>query len=228
MLHDTDCTSCRSLDPNNCKGGKYLCTSHREFISARTLAVHCPDFKEVMGRCACDKEAMRKNSKNHGYYVMTAISSVLGLPEDNQYMILFKKLRDEIMSSSLDTTIPDVEEEDKEASYAILINRYEEAGPTIAEAIQNNPNAYEICKYYEQVFLKDFVKFMLQEKYTEAAILYFNFVIPGIKNALTKEYVAEKNEDQTIEPVEEEIEVLETPDFVNEESVEVVTESTRK
>lgn len=153
---DADCADCRSLDPNNEYQGRFYCEKKKQYVSARARI--CSMAAEVMGRPNCDKNAFRKISKDHGYYVITAISEILELPENNEYMCAFEYLRD--------TILPSKEE------YKGFIDDYEVDGPTLANLLENDEDAQNYAEYLRAAYLNGLVSLFCEDRISDAMTLY--------------------------------------------------------
>ena len=153
---DADCSYCRYLDPNNEYNGKFYCEKKKIYVSAR--ANLCSYAAEVMGRPNCDKEKLRQISKSHGYYVVTAITEILGLSEDNGYMETFKYLRDVVLPAN--------------EEYQGFIDDYEEDGPALAELIKKDDNSQEYAEYLRVNYLNRLISLFCQDRIDDAIALY--------------------------------------------------------
>ena len=131
---DADCSYCRNLQPYDEKNGKFYCEKKHEYVSARARI--CSMAAEVMGRPNCDKEALRRISKEHGYYVVTAITEILGLSEDNEYMETFKYLRDVILP--------------RREEYQSFIDDYEIDAPCLAELLRCDDERNNYAEYLDK------------------------------------------------------------------------------
>ena len=178
---DADCSYCRYLRPSDEKKGKFYCEKKREYVSAR--ASICSMAAEVMGRPNCDKEALRRISKSHGYYVVTAITEILGLSEDNEYMETFKYLRDVIL--------PTREE------YQSFIDDYETDGPCLAELLRCDDDGNNYAEYLRVAYLNGLVSLFCQDK-IDAAMMLCNSML----NAIKKRYGYKREEVNTRKLVE--------------------------
>lgn len=161
---DADCSYCRSLRPDDEKNGKFYCEKKREYVSARARL--CSMAAEVMGRPNCDKERLRKISKEHGYYVVTAITEILELPEDNEYMETFIYLRDTVM--------PRMKE------YQGFIDDYETDAPHLADLLRYDEDREGYAEYLMEVYLSEFVR-LISESSIDEAIATYSSMLDAIK-----------------------------------------------
>ena len=138
---DADCSYCRYLCPNDEKKGKFYCEKKREYVSARARL--CSMAAEVMGRPNCEKESLRRISREHGYYIVTAVTEILDLDSDNEYMNRFRHFRDVVLSNN--------------KCYQDFIDEYDSIGPEIAERIKSDPESQVYAEYLRVCFLDQFV-----------------------------------------------------------------------
>lgn len=153
---DADCTSCRYLIDTDYKDGKYYCEKKHEYVSANDRI--CGMAAEKMGRCESDKKRLRNYSKDHGYYVVTAITEILGLPEDNDYMETFVYLRDVVMT--------------RMEEYQGFIEDYENDGPHLADLLRYDEDREGYAEYLIEVYLSEFVRLISGNSVDEAVATY--------------------------------------------------------
>lgn len=153
---DADCSDCRNLNPNDEYQGKFYCKKKRQYVSAR--GSRCSMAAEVMGRPNCEKAKLRKISKEHGYYVVTAITEILKLKEDNEFMESFRYLRDVILPTN--------------EEYKKFIDEYELDGPALADLIRNDEEAQDYAEYLRVTYLNAVVSLFCQDEIYEAISLY--------------------------------------------------------
>lgn len=178
---DADHTDCRYLDPTKKCNGKVWCSKHKEYVAANgkirdKSADYCNDAAEVMGRSTSEKQALARYSKSHGYYVVTAITEVLGLPEDNKYMESFIYLRDVILPAN--------------EEYHGFIDDYEIDGPELADLIRKDEKAEEYAEYLRVAYLNRLISLLSQGRIDEAITLYTS-MLDAIKEkyGYSREYV---------------------------------------
>lgn len=153
---DADCSDCRYIHLDDEYKGMFYCEKKKDYVSARARI--CSMAAEKMGRSTSEKNAARRISKDHGYYVITAISEILGLPEDNEYMCAFKYLRDVILPS--------------DEEYEEFIDDYEEDGPALATLLKDDENAQEYAEYLRSTYLNGVVSLFCQNQIYDAMALY--------------------------------------------------------
>lgn len=153
---DADCSYCRELNSNDEYKGKFYCSKKKQYVSAR--GSRCSMASEVMGRSDSEKKRLRDISKAHGYYVITAISNILGLDNDNEYMSAFVYLRDVIMPAS--------------DEYKSFIDDYETDGPALASLLSNDEGALDYAEYLRVTYLNGVVSLFCQDRVFDAVSLY--------------------------------------------------------
>ena len=174
---DADCSYCRYLRPSDEKKGKFYCEKKREYVSAR--ASICSMAAEVMGRPNCDKEALRRISRSHGYYVVTAITEILDLDSDNIYMSSFRYLRDVILPNMID--------------YQDFIAEYDSIGPAIAERLKSDPESQTYAEYLRVCFLDQFVA-QFESNSIDTSIATYSQMFEQLKDryGISKENIEQK------------------------------------
>ena len=165
-----DCADCAYMDPKNeglgKEEGKFLCENKRlhgsyVYVSARRDACACPGFLEASwSRGSMDKDRWRKKSKEHGYYVVTAICEILGFEESSEVSVCFEFLRDCYMVCN--------------PQYQPFIDEYEEIGPAIAESLKQDENAKAIAADLFRRNLFQMVRFAAGEEYDRACQEYLD------------------------------------------------------
>lgn len=155
---DADCSYCRELNPNSEDKGKFYCEKRREYVPATRSVFTCNYRAEAMGRSQTEKNRLRKISKAHGYYVVTAISNILGLDNDNEYISAFVYLRDVIMPAS--------------DEYKSFIDDYETDGPALASLLSNDEGALDYAEYLRANYLNGVVSLFCQDRIFDAVSLY--------------------------------------------------------
>lgn len=159
-----DCSDCYWMGINENKDGKFPCSNRKssyDFVSARQDK--CNYFGEALfsKRSNTDRERMRKISKQHGYYIMTVLSKMVGISEDNIYMQQFMYLRDVIMES--------------DSKYDKYVEKYELVGPIVAQHIEKYNNI-DFCRYLFSEYLDEFLLHMINNQYDIAVRTYFNMI----------------------------------------------------
>ena len=163
---DSTCCDCCYMDENPKSNGKFKCTNSRKSgydeVSANMRV--CPAASEAWTsrRSSAERRELSNISRKHGYYVLTAISKILGLAEDNIYMDYFMYARDYIMPNNSD--------------YSVLLEEYENVGPEIASALENDPKNEEYCEYLRETYLERFYELGKARYDMEAILKYFEMI----------------------------------------------------
>lgn len=173
MWGDYDCAMCAYMEGSADKHGKFKCECARKSgtladkdgrVYADSSARNCDRFLEgridSYGQKA--KREISRDARRHGYYVVTAVTNILGLPEDNRYMMTFQYIRNVIMPS--------------EEQYSALIEYYEKNGPRIAEAINNYENKEEFAQGIIDEYLDQFATMVESKQNFEAILFYFRML----------------------------------------------------
>lgn len=155
---DAVCSYCRELCPNIEKNGKFYCSKTKTYVSANQSVFACNYRAESMGRSQTEKNNLARISKSHGYYVITAISEILGLDPENEYMCAFKYLRDVVMPAS--------------DEYTDFIADYDIDGPVLADSLRNDEEAADYAEYLRSQYLNGFVSLFCENQIAEAVSLY--------------------------------------------------------
>ena len=166
------CCDCAYMDTNEGEGkniGKYPCTNKRikdKYVSARKVVrggdyPFCPGFLEAFStRGEWEREQYMKESKRHGYYVLTAIKDILGLDEHEVRFNKFVYLRDVIMPK-LDPK---------------FVSEYEFYGPILADELKSDDFSKEAATYYLTEFVYEVINCIDEEKYERAIEIYKSMI----------------------------------------------------
>lgn len=176
---DATCCDCCYMDINPKTNGKFKCTNSRRSgyseVSANMRVCSAASEAWTSRRSSAERRELSNISRKHGYYVLSAISKILSLEENNKYMDYFVYVRDYIMPYNPD--------------YSILIKEYETVGPVIAEALENDPNRFEFCEYLRDNYLEDFYKLGKERYDMEAILKYFEMIaIMKVHYGIKSEY----------------------------------------
>ena len=98
-------------------------------VSARLRKCSCYGETFYSSRSQTERDSLERNSKSHGYFIITAFSKILGLEEDNKFINAFAYIKDEVM--------PNVEE------YQGFLEEYEATGPTLSEKLLAEEDAFD-------------------------------------------------------------------------------------
>lgn len=164
MAWDTKCADCICLNVESEKNGKYLCTNPKSKFFGQmvegTKSVHdCGEYHlSVSRRSGLEARQIIANSRKYGYYVVTAITKILGLEENNKYIAAFSYVKDVVM--------PSVEE------YHSFIEEYDTTGPKVAEKLIEDEDAYDYAELLRVAYLEEFYELVNLERVDEAISVY--------------------------------------------------------
>lgn len=187
MAWDSTCADCRWLDANGEKDGKYPCTNSKsgyKVVSARMRKCGCYGEMFYSSRSQTERDMLERNSKSHGYFIVTAITQILGLEEDNKYLQTFAYLKDEVM--------PNVEE------YQSFLEEYETNGPRISEELKSQEDAYEYAELLKMAYLEDVAELTAMNRPDDAISTFKDMYEMlrqdfGIKRAVPKPQMKQLN-----------------------------------
>lgn len=138
MALESFCAACTYLDECSNYDGKYFCERKGEYLYA--CDAKCYNFCEAYSRSNSSRENMYENSRSHissGCYITTIMCKLLGMNDNNYYLQTLRNFR-----NRMKTNINDLP----------LLVLYDQIGPMIAEAIENDENgeqiAYTLFKRY--------------------------------------------------------------------------------
>jgi len=162
MKYCCDCAYMDTVEGEGKNVGLYPCTNKKikdKYVSARKVAKggyepFCPGFLEAFNhtRCEWDREQYMKESKRHGYYIVSAITKLLGLETDNEYLTSFQYLKDVVL--------PILNPE--------LIEEYDRIGPELADKLLGEDNNVELASYLLYKYLVDMCERIQDREYYEA------------------------------------------------------------
>jgi hypothetical protein len=155
---DADCSYCSNLNPNDERKGKFWCEAKKEYVSARGSL--CRDKHEVMGRSSTMKKNLRDVSKAHGYYIVTVITKLLELGNDNDYLATFQYVRDVMLP--------------RMPFYDDFVEDYDKFGPLLADEILADENNYEYATKLVRSYLNNFVYLINHNRVDEALDIYIS------------------------------------------------------
>ena len=162
------CCDCAYMDTNEGEGkniGKYPCTNKRvkdNYVSARKVVRggDSPFFffflEAFWSRGEWEREQYMKESKRHGYYVVSAVCEILGLEDKTSYLNRFIYFRDIILPELCPS----------------IISQYEFYGPIFAEKIRGEENKEEIASCIFDYYIFDMVNCIKNEKYQDALNIF--------------------------------------------------------
>lgn len=180
MAWDSTCADCRWIDIVGEKDGKYPCLnpkSEYKMVSARMRKCSCYGETFYSSRSQTERDSLERNSKSHGYFIITAFSKILGLEENNKFISAFAYIKDEVM--------PNVEE------YQGFLEEYEATGPTLSEKLLAEEDAFDYAEMLRIAYLEEFVELVCMERADDAISLYkdmYDMLLQdfGVKRAYQK------------------------------------------
>lgn len=180
MAWDSTCSECTYIGVLGENKGKYPCynpKSGQKVVSARRPKCDCFCPIGVSKRTTREARELEANSRKYGYFVVTAISQILSLDEDNMHIKAFAYLKDEVM--------PNVPE------YQSFLEEYEINGPKVSEALLNAEDAYDYAEMLRVAYLEDVTELVMLEKPDEAITVFkgmYDILLDefGIRRAVPK------------------------------------------
>lgn len=171
------CADCAYRAPGIKKNGKFPCTNSRSGYSevpATQPASYCSVFCDAMGSTYStrEKEEAYRASKKHGWFITTAISDILGLGMDNEYMDAFGYIRE--------VYVPEV------GYQRDFFETYDIEGASFADEMYADENREMYAEYLKETYLDSFVSLVKENKNDEAIDLYIA-MYNGIKTKYTFE-----------------------------------------
>lgn len=116
-----------------------------------------------------------------GCYITTIVCNILGYDDNCELLMLLRSFRENYLKKK------------KNINYFNLLLEYDEIGPKISMAIQNEKNNYKLCLGILKFFLIPCVEYIKIDKYDEAINCYKNMV-EHLKETLNIEPIAIKSE----------------------------------
>ena len=187
MAWDSTCSECTYIDVSGENKGKYPCTNPKsgfKVVSARKGKCGCFCAIGVGKRTTMEARELENNSRKYGYFIVTAITEILGLEEDNKYLQTFAYLKDEVM--------PNVEE------YQSFLEEYETNGPRISEELKKQEDAYDYAELLKIAYLEDVAELTIMERADDAISTFKDMYEMlrqdfGIKRAVPKPQMKQLN-----------------------------------
>lgn len=158
------CADCYHMDECPNREGLFKCLNSRKslynYVSARRLAVGCAGFGEAWQsrRGERAREEYMAISRKHGYYLVTAISEILNVPEPNEYLSCFQYIRDVYMP--------------EKPLYQGFIDEYEYLAPNLSSKLMSDANVDYYAAYLLAFYLEPFVSLVHEGQYEEASKQY--------------------------------------------------------
>lgn len=159
------CSDCAYRAPGILKNGKFPCTNRNsgyKEVPATQNASYCRVFCNALGSTYStrEKEEAYRASKSHGWFIVTAISDILGLGLDNDYMNTFGYIRE--------VFIPEF------GYQADFIEDYETVGKEVAESLYKDENREDYAEYLVENYLNSFVSLVKSNENERAVDLYID------------------------------------------------------
>ena len=139
-------------------GGKYWCEKKGQDRSAADPK--CYRFCEAYSRSNYARENMYDNSKNSnsGCYLTTIMCKLLDFPDNNYYLNTLRKFRDEVMKTN--------------SKYIPLLLVYDNIGPMISHAMENDKHGKEIASAFFTHYIVPSVTAIEEDKDETAINIY--------------------------------------------------------
>lgn len=161
MFFDQDCSTCAYLDSKkgNDKGKFYCERNHYDVPASQNK---CDKYCSIMSykRSTSEANELYRNSRAHGYYVLTALTIILNLDNNNEYLESFKYLKDYVLPQSNEG----IE----------FINKYDEFGPEIADNLYNDESNISYSIYLLDCYIKPMTNYIKNNQYKEAFNIFKN------------------------------------------------------
>lgn len=160
-MFDYECSDCCYMDINPTKDGKFKCDNRKsgyDFVYADKDK--CDYFAECFtwNRPSSDRRTLREISRNKRRYIMTAMSEILGLPEENPYSVSCGEMIYEYIIPNQDV-------------YDEFITKYDTYGPVLADLLRRDPERKNVCEYILYL-LGDYVCLVNHGNFPEAITIY--------------------------------------------------------
>ena len=160
MAWDSTCSECTYIDTLSENKGLYPCTNKRsgyKVVSARKPKCNCFCAIGVGKRTTKECRDLERNSKENGYFIVSAITEILNLI-DKTALTAFEYIKDVYMPTK--------------DEYASFLTEYEDKGATVADSLRNDEKAYEVAAYFYDNYLIEFSALVELGDYDAASILY--------------------------------------------------------
>lgn len=155
------CADCVWMGETPNKDGLFKCTncaSGYDAVSARMQA--CRSFTEAFNsrRSESQREGFMGISRSHGYYIVTVVTTILGIEDQASYLSNFAYFRDQMMPLII-------------GGEEWLLD-YDCYGPDIADKIKNAPNALEVAQKLFDNYIKPFNTYFEENMFDDALVIY--------------------------------------------------------
>lgn len=173
------CSDCTWMTENEVGNGKFACESecpHKE-VYADKSAGDCSRFTSAMRRSSRRKEELY-NISRRSHYIITAISDILNLGDDNKYHAAFEYMRD--------VYIPVIGEEGQ-----IFMEEYNELGTICAEKLKNDEDNETYAEYLRSTYLDNFAS-LIKINNNQAAFEVYNQMFATVKEKYSLKWDVKK------------------------------------
>lgn len=157
------CCDCYYMAETMTKDGKFKCENCRSsYDYVYPMDQKCYQFGEIFNsrRCESDKERLIRESKAARRYIVTIVSSLLGLAPDNKHASAFNYVREVILPST---------EEGLE-----FLEDYDTNGIKVAKCLLDDYNRQSVAEWILYHFLTPFTKCVEENNIDEALFIYNN------------------------------------------------------
>lgn len=154
--HCSECTYLK-IEDGDTKGGKFWCKYH-EWVYADEI--ECGNFCRAYSRPSEVSASAERYSKDHRYYILTAICKLLGMDHYNIHLDALRNLSDNYLSRC------DLGKD--------LLKKYDIIGPKVASYIENSPYSLSIAETLLQNFIIPTTNYVEHNDFKKATRLYIH------------------------------------------------------
>lgn len=163
-MYEAYCAACTYMGENlDC--GKYWCEMKGE--NRKASDPKCYNFCEAYGRSNSARENMYNNSNSSGCYLTTIMCKLLNYPDDNYYLNILRKFRDDTMKQN--------------PKYFPLLLTYDFIGPMISYELEKDPNGKVIANTFFNRYITKSVS-AIEEGKNETAISIYKAMTEELAN----------------------------------------------
>lgn len=171
MAYEAYCAACTYLGENADSYGKYYCRYKGDRYACDPK---CGLYIEAYSRSSSARENMYDNSRNHKYYITTAILNALKFPDNNYYLIT--------IGSFINVTLK------QNMKYYPLLFAYEIIGPEIVKKLKEDKDNVDIASQMFKQYINPTVIAIENNKTEDAVNIYKTMTIE-----LAKRYEIDTN-----------------------------------
>lgn len=163
------CSDCTWMTENEAGRGKFKCESKCPYneVYADQTANNCRTYVDAWSRSSRRKEELY-NVSRRSHYLVTAISDILGLGDDNKYHTAYEYMRD--------VYIPVIGEEGE-----YFMDDYNDLAPICAEYLINDEEKALYAEYLRGEYLEPFYS-LIEMHNNQAAFELYDEMFTTIKN----------------------------------------------